>query len=1096
MMEAEEIICQEEDLINEEIFDNNEADELEDSTPLVIDFDLPIKVEPPLKPLKRKSKLDKFLIKNHLTLAQLQHEIKKSKKLYKICKSKRSDKKQKRNFSIIKKKRNKLKKRKRNVIRISSSSQIKSDSNWETDLEDDEKIQYVSKADDSVRDKIRAQLDLLRNAKRPAYVPTLIPKNTSELNESLYKSICAKAKTSKISQLLLANKEVEQEIDEDDGSPEPCDGNKKGFFDSDFLIKPTKTGDITKIKGWRKKIFSQNQSNPQSLSNKLNDINKSPEIEAGVESLSGVVKKSAFESEALDNFLINAKLNISYEVPKLIAEEGISEFTNTVKVPKVPKLMPRIISKFDKKCKAKTLAEKRKMLEIDRQKELLHEMEINENSLVKQLRRDEKKLNKIERIQEIRNALINQTIPVTRECWKLAMKSDPECPGSQIVRCGNENITVCGSTGGPTIDADEKYLIKYRERTRSENIILLDEVRTEQEKLVKNKSVFRPGPLSKKPELCNIKSYAKVVKLPKIFLQVQTKIGKKINPYIEHLIYPNREQIITKEWANFATSTLPSKFNYKIENVFSFHLPYAHNQEKILVNKVEVPKEEPKLKPVKTHLASVKPKDDIELIVKNVLHDLLDYLDTPVLDNSKIEYCPDCPKFNETELTPTTPLTNNIRAVLNGNKKRKLTPLQKTELELRRLNVQVIDVNINKRPSKVTLCTKPECILGCVCLDTDVEWPQHCGKQKCIFECLCPPSRNNVKNDKHQFINFPEGCDIFTAKTVENIRDHASRNLAKEERKFTQTVIRSNDQTIVVGDGERRRRATKAPVKYTDFIDCDIDKNTDEKNETQLEKIQDPAVVKKAVRLWQTKVNSKKILSKQIVPLLDKIELNTFLPWCMVHNLYKCFCKGQALEDSLTVKPNKIVIDQEQQSEEYITYSSKRSHAVGNPFAVSDANICARIRGVPNFYLSRNKSQYFRTRNVNIKTREQQSDPEKLNLSTNSTSSADVEIYNASDAPIVGKLTALAIISLDQLFKFILFLGISPKIEPELLCQKTNDLNTSSKIDSISKLNSDQPSSSSVTSTSKTRLFRQNKYNKSCKYNNSILNLITAELKA
>ncbi|XP_044729313.1 uncharacterized protein LOC123292665 [Chrysoperla carnea] len=818
---------------------------------------------------------------------------------------------------------------------------------------------------------------------------------------------------------LQINKPLEERIVEDDSDPKPENRISENSLISEILgdssspIKPTKTKDITKIKGWRGKQFLKTNSNSQfptvSIDKPIDD--KSMDLPETLE----ISTKSAFESEALDKFLTNAKLNISYEVPKLIAEESISKIDH-FKVMSSQNANPTVKSiakNSDKKCKAKTLAEKRKMIENDRQKDLLHEMEINETTLLKQLKRDEKR-HRIETINEIRDTLKNQSMPITRECWKTAMKNETNQSASQVITNNNEIIQITGSFDDVAIRLTENLIRTENKNLYYQNVQIVDEISFKEIK-PNYKAMFsdsgckyKPGPLCKKPFLDQLKNSnweTVVVSLPKVFLQVHSECGKemdpKIRPYVQTEV--SEKGFISDLWANFAASAVIQDN----KNIFDFPLKYSNDQHKVLMKRKKIVKSSIFLHNTKDDIVKDEKleensadKSSVESQVKSVMDSILKYLETPVLDNANINYCPDCPKFEESNSSflPVTQVSDDVHAILSTSRKRKLPSLLKTERELKRLSVQVIEVDMQpeKKAKRIKNenCMKAECRMGCVCYDSGVEWPQHCGREDCMLQCQCRSIKISDKQRGHQYITLPEGSNILSAKTMGHIRDQAHKNLAKEERKFTQTVIKANDQTIVVGDGcrERRKRVKKIPQKYTEYV----------KNCAELKKIHnfeaevpEKPKTRRSLRIWGQEEKSNQssedlsvpinfkndledkppvTLKQEIIPILENmIQLKNVLPWCMIHNLYKCFCNGHALEDILTQKTKKIVNtekEEENDNEEYISYTSKRTYAAANPFANSEINVSARIRGVPNFYLNRNKSQYFKTRNIEIRDKE------------------------------------------------------------------------------------------------------------------------------
>jgi hypothetical protein len=79
-----------------------------------------------------------------------------------------------------------------------------------------------------------------------------------------------------------------------------------------------------------------------------------------------------------------------------------------------------------------------------------------------------------------------------------------------------------------------------------------------------------------------------------------------------------------------------------------------------------------------------------------------------------------------------------------------------------------------------------------------------------MFGCSCPPVASSDANNS------------LSAHTVNHLEDKAKKDLAKVEREFTQTLIHTDNDVILVGTG-KIRRTSKLPKKYTDYVgDIDI----------------------------------------------------------------------------------------------------------------------------------------------------------------------------------------------------------------------------------------------------------------------------------
>lgn len=869
------------------------------------------------------------------------------------------------------------------------------------------------------------------------------------------------------------------------------------------LITPKKTKDITKIKGWKSKQFSVSNSlfktvveansteelEPKPMENKaVSSVREiltysSPDDPIpststgflGSDSVKAVPKpnahllpepdnilkqgehaksekntKSAFVSDMLDTFLSNhAELKISYEVPKLVAEEAITKPVSEMPVAAQDYLVPdqskmSSKSKYQKKnmVKPKTLAEKRRMLELDRQNQLLHNMSVNETIYLKKLEYCEKR-NKNYVAKDVRNSLINSPIPFSRYCWIMATKCDEEAKQFAVVN--GAKIRINGSCGGESLIINETY----RKSDNCDNTTNGDVFKsakgcilnrfskpsligTDQRKSgLKRPVQYKPGPLSKKRKLLkNLQPKENwechVLKMPKIKLVLYPEQGKRIPVLAEKYLQlcRNENGYISDEWAKFAVSAVRSET--KIKTKVEFELPYANRQNKLLVRK-RVFKDIPSVCETLAQVQNEKikfPDVNVEDTIKDVMSDMLECIDNQQLDKIFIREDPDLrdrykTNAEDNHCRPPSPINPMVKAII----KRPHAKKSKTTLELRRLNVQVIEVDVKEEETDKTNCTNDFCRLGCICKSlrgaTGIV-PEHCGREQCMLECKCT---FGTAQRVHHSITLPAGTDLLSASTVVRLQDEAKRNLAKEERKFTQTVIKANNQTIMVGGGtrDRQRRVPKVPKKYSNYVqksnkslsymemisnglledeqDPDFTLNRYQMQKTQTtQKVpgeNTPGIIvelKKSVPIWTKEEDDK--CSVEMAKLcrvrIEKLQLEHVTPWCMVHNLYKCHCGGKAVVESNTstpvIKPkneeiqnevNRTISEDMPVANEYISYASRFTNRyqseIASSLPVTEVidRYCARTRAVAtNFYQARNNSQSFKARYAKIKEEE------------------------------------------------------------------------------------------------------------------------------
>ncbi|KAJ1521163.1 hypothetical protein ONE63_002858 [Megalurothrips usitatus] len=122
--------------------------------------------------------------------------------------------------------------------------------------------------------------------------------------------------------------------------------------------------------------------------------------------------------------------------------------------------------------------------------------------------------------------------------------------------------------------------------------------------------------------------------------------------------------------------------------------------------------------------------------------------------------------------------------------------------ELRRLNVAVFDMTSALEP---VVCKFPDiCRLGCICGSLAAKPVRdNCGLERCMFFCSCVKVQTSRKDNDQSYTW---------------VQNKAKANLAKEERLFKRTVVRSGKDDLIVVEA-KRKRAIKLPERYrADYI--------------------------------------------------------------------------------------------------------------------------------------------------------------------------------------------------------------------------------------------------------------------------------------
>lgn len=190
------------------------------------------------------------------------------------------------------------------------------------------------------------------------------------------------------------------------------------------------------------------------------------------------------------------------------------------------------------------------------------------------------------------------------------------------------------------------------------------------------------------------------------------------------------------------------------------------------------------------------------------------------------------------------------------------------------------------------------------------------------------------------------------------LRRQATARLARMEKEFTSTVVLTENETLLINESQydKKRRCTKAPKRYEDFADTEEDYARTSAN-TPPKKTQNTAVVaieaatdttlssgfsETTTELREPIYVNDKVLEKLkhcTVPLIRFDNTQNMAVWCMVHELYKCYCGGRATEGKPLVieKDSNVTTNNEQTNvgnkqnastdEEYIVTSTKARYS-------------------------------------------------------------------------------------------------------------------------------------------------------------------------
>lgn len=194
------------------------------------------------------------------------------------------------------------------------------------------------------------------------------------------------------------------------------------------------------------------------------------------------------------------------------------------------------------------------------------------------------------------------------------------------------------------------------------------------------------------------------------------------------------------------------------------------------------------------------------------------------------------------------------------------------------------------------MCTKEECVHGCVCetISRLDGLASHCTKTECIFSCKCTAAE--LENGEQE--------------QLRRMRDEKNRCLARTEKEFKSTVVMTNSNTILMTNSEDRKRNRTKPKRYFDYWSKGVDSAGEEEvgaesggdPEFGARKVDgrrrqsmaaEPRLDRKKENQWHTELEPLRHCAV-VVPFIS--QLDVLEPWCIVHELYRCFCGNQRVD--------------------------------------------------------------------------------------------------------------------------------------------------------------------------------------------------------
>lgn len=192
------------------------------------------------------------------------------------------------------------------------------------------------------------------------------------------------------------------------------------------------------------------------------------------------------------------------------------------------------------------------------------------------------------------------------------------------------------------------------------------------------------------------------------------------------------------------------------------------------------------------------------------LNDIVSYVERKeCFENLRYKYDPDVPIPKE----ETFLIADKQQLKISERKKK--TKLQR---QIEKLGCTFISVQSeesceeNITPVDNKKCMKDYCIMGCVCY-SKLRTEDHCRKSTCMFSCQCSPYSKKQSCEVNN--------KVWLLPDVLRIQNSSQSKLAKVEREYHQTIIMSKDQKTVMIETKHKKRERKMPSKFKDGLMLD-----------------------------------------------------------------------------------------------------------------------------------------------------------------------------------------------------------------------------------------------------------------------------------
>ena len=442
---------------------------------------------------------------------------------------------------------------------------------------------------------------------------------------------------------------------------------------------------------------------------------------------------------------------------------------------------------------------------------------------------------------------------------------------------------------------------------------------------------IKPRPLSRKIELINenlkhfqndednafLGSYS-TFRMPDIHIEVKVEPKVPLEPlakkYLKEIL-PHRD--LNENWCEFALTALNDAKDESSKDTFEFTVPYQDNKQTILVREI------------------LKAKEDNEQLR------IFDCDDDDV-DDMEWTFDKDCDKMDAIEceiVDIIKDLTNSVFINLNDDLFTRDDPEDRGTASPEspvKSKEAIAELSKITKPAKVSRTLKELMRLNANVFKSD---------------SVCDDVSN--RDD----VNFVQMLILLNFISQENdMRRTATAHLGKIERELRPTVIVTDSDTIVLGNQQKEsRRIKRAPKKFDDYLNPNLkmaaDDSADDEPKAKKVKVNQKSnqVKEDEDVLYKKRLNTldfaqaheeSKIARQEITKMLhvsvdvQRLDnLKALVSLCMVHQLYKCHCKGSFVTgEAVSLKPpSELPV-----AEKKVERPSKRFY--GNQFTRNRAN--------------------------------------------------------------------------------------------------------------------------------------------------------------